>query len=171
MTSTCVCVSVTSARTYEGDRKALWPPFRVPDQVDVAYRNLPAILNCSTMHAFLYTVLFKVCYLKVFEVCAHDGRWGVRSWWPLGCALMMVVGMCAREGRWGVLSWRSLECALMKVIGCAFMEIVWVCARDGRWGVRSWWSLGYALMMVVGICAHDGHWDMRSWWSLGCAFM
>ncbi|XP_048246065.1 E3 ubiquitin-protein ligase UBR3-like [Haliotis rufescens] len=36
-----------------------WPPFRSPSPVNQQYKGLYRILNCRTMHAFLFTVLHK----------------------------------------------------------------------------------------------------------------
>lgn len=44
---------------YKG-KNALWPPYKVPGKSNPAYKNLFQVLNCSTMHAFLYMILYKV---------------------------------------------------------------------------------------------------------------
>ncbi|XP_052682389.1 E3 ubiquitin-protein ligase ubr3-like [Crassostrea angulata] len=36
-----------------------WPPFRPPGKISGAYKDLHRLLHCKTMHAFLFTVLYK----------------------------------------------------------------------------------------------------------------
>ncbi|KAK6165726.1 hypothetical protein SNE40_022591 [Patella caerulea] len=36
-----------------------WPPYRMPADIHHSYKGLFKILNCKTMHAFLYIVLYK----------------------------------------------------------------------------------------------------------------
>ncbi|ESO97194.1 hypothetical protein LOTGIDRAFT_51305, partial [Lottia gigantea] len=43
-----------------------WPPFRVPGDVHHAYKGLYKILNSKTMHAFLFTVLYKAVNTKTW---------------------------------------------------------------------------------------------------------
>lgn len=42
-----------------------WPPFRPPGKISGAYKDLHRLLHCKTMHAFLFTVLYKVCVVHV----------------------------------------------------------------------------------------------------------
>ncbi|PVD29744.1 hypothetical protein C0Q70_09000 [Pomacea canaliculata] len=46
---------------YKG-KNALWPPYKVPGKSNPAYKNLFQVLNCSTMHAFLYMILYKMLH-------------------------------------------------------------------------------------------------------------
>ncbi|XP_061179951.1 E3 ubiquitin-protein ligase ubr3-like [Saccostrea echinata] len=36
-----------------------WPPFRPPGKISPAYKDLYRLLHCRTMHAFLFTVLYR----------------------------------------------------------------------------------------------------------------
>lgn len=47
-----------------------WPPFRPPGKISGAYKDLHRLLHCKTMHAFLFTVLYKVCVVHV-TICLH----------------------------------------------------------------------------------------------------
>jgi len=38
-----------------------WPPFRIPSLPHGAYLGLNKLLHCRTMHAVLFTLLYKVC--------------------------------------------------------------------------------------------------------------
>ncbi|XP_076468765.1 E3 ubiquitin-protein ligase ubr3-like [Babylonia areolata] len=52
---------VRSTGAFKG-KNTPWPPYKIPGKIHVAYSKLYGILNCSTMHAFLYTVLFKTLH-------------------------------------------------------------------------------------------------------------
>ena len=61
--------SVRSNCSYKG-KNTPWPPFKMPGKIHVAYSKLYGILNCATMHAFLFSILHKVGCVSVC-VCVY----------------------------------------------------------------------------------------------------
>ncbi|KAK7479151.1 hypothetical protein BaRGS_00029592 [Batillaria attramentaria] len=72
-----------SSGKYKG-KNAPWPPYRIPGKISPAYHSIYRLLNCSTMHALLFTVFYKALHevptiadsilykaLHLLELCLH----------------------------------------------------------------------------------------------------
>ena len=53
-------VSVKNHGLYKGAASP-WPPLRLPGPIHSNYAMLRKILHCRSMHAILFTILYKVC--------------------------------------------------------------------------------------------------------------
>ena len=51
--------SIKQQNLYKGS-STLWPPFRLPEPLHLSLGGLYRILHCSTMHALIFTLLYKV---------------------------------------------------------------------------------------------------------------
>ncbi|KAK7110558.1 E3 ubiquitin-protein ligase UBR3-like [Littorina saxatilis] len=76
---------VKSAGAYKG-KNTPWPPFKMPGKIHPAYTKIYGILNCATMHAFLFTILYKALHevptmpdsilykaVHLLDLCLHFG--------------------------------------------------------------------------------------------------